>query len=130
MQIKSPRDLTVYQRAYELAMEVFAISHNFPTEERYSLTDQIRRSSRSVCANLREAWAKRRYQAHFVSKLTDADGENGETETWLDFAFSCGYLPAVEHARLTRTAVEVGAMLGCMIQKPSRFILQLPGSDR
>ena len=86
MQIKSAKDLTVYKRAYELAMEIFHASKHFPAEERYSLTDQLRRSSRSVCSNLREAWAKRRYEAHFVSKLTDSDGENGETETWLDFA--------------------------------------------
>ena len=90
MQIKSPKDLTVYKKAYELAMEVFKASKSFPAEEKYSLIDQIRRSSRSVCANLREAWAKRRYEAHFVRKLTDADGENGETETWLDFDHDCG----------------------------------------
>ena len=81
MQIKSPKDLIVYQKAYALAMKIFEVSKSFPAEERYSLTDQIRRSSRSVCTNLREAWAKRRYEAHFVSKLSDADGENGETET-------------------------------------------------
>jgi len=86
VQIKSAKDLTVYQKAYALAMEIFEASRGFPAEEKYSLTDQIRRSSRSVCTNIREAWAKRRYEAHFLSKLTDADGENGETETWLDFA--------------------------------------------
>src|SRR5213083_1209613 len=75
MQIKSAKDLTVYKRAYELAMEIFHAGKHFPAEERFSLTDQLRRSSRSVCSNLREAWAKRRYEAHFVSKLTDADGE-------------------------------------------------------
>src|SRR6266850_658423 len=100
MQIRSAKDLTVYKTAYQLAMEVFALSKGFPIEERYSLIDQIRRSSRSVCTNLREAWAKRRYEAHFVSKLTDADGENGETDTWLDFAHNCGYLPKHEHALL------------------------------
>src|SRR5207249_11813779 len=85
MQIKSPKDLIVYQKAYAVAMKIFEVSKSFPAEEKYSLTDQIRRSSRSVCTNLREAWAKRKYQAHFVSKLTDADGENGETDSWLDF---------------------------------------------
>src|SRR5213083_2806502 len=75
MQIKSAKDLIVYQKAYALAMEIFEASKNFPAEEKYSLIDQIRRSSRSVCTNLREAWAKRRYEAHFLSKLTDADGE-------------------------------------------------------
>src|SRR2546430_14714733 len=77
MQIKSARDLIVYQKAYALAMEIFEITRKFPAEEKYSLVDQIRRSSRWVCTNLREAWAKRKYVAHFVSKLTDADGENG-----------------------------------------------------
>ena len=118
MQIKSAKDLTVYQKAYSLAMEVFEISKGFPAEERYSLIDQIRRSSRSVCTNLREAWAKRRYEAHFVSKLTDADGENAETETWLDFACDCGYLPKRDHARFTEKCREVGAMLGRMINNP------------
>ncbi len=124
MQIKSPKDLTVYKKAYELAMEVFKASKSFPAEEKYSLIDQIRRSSRSVCANLREAWAKRRYEAHFVSKLTDADGENGETETWLDFAFDCGYLSKHDHEVFIEKCQEVGAMLGSMINDPSSFILQ------
>jgi four helix bundle protein len=92
MQISSAKDLKVYQLAYELAMDIFLLSKGWLEEERYSLTGQIRRSSRSVCTNLREAWAKRKYQAHFVSKLTDADGENSETDTWLDFSRDCGYL--------------------------------------
>jgi len=92
MQIKSAKDLTVYKKAYELAMQIFNASKNFPKEEQYSLTDQIRRSSRSVCSNLRESWAKRRYEDHFVSKLTDANGENGETGSYVDFAHDCGYL--------------------------------------
>jgi four helix bundle protein len=129
MQIRSAKDLTVDQKAYELAMEVFKASKKFPAEERYSLTDQIRRSSRSVCANLREAWAKRRYEAHFVSKLTDTDGENGETETWFDFARDCQYLSDHEHAEFVGTYHEVGAMLGSMINDPSSFILR-PTSDR
>jgi four helix bundle protein len=91
VQIRSAKDLIVYQKAYALAMEIFALSKHFPPEEKYSLTDQIRRSSRSVCTDLREAWAKRRYEAHFVSKRTDTDGENGETDTWLDFAHDCKY---------------------------------------
>jgi four helix bundle protein len=128
MQIKSPKDLIVYQKAYALAMEVFVISKGFPAEEKYSLTDQIRRSSRSVCTNLREAWAKRRYEAHFVSKLTDADGENGETETWLDFAHDCEYLTKGDHAIFIEKCHEVGAMLGSMINAPSSFILR-PMSD-
>ena len=84
MKLKSAKDLKVYQQAYAIAMEIFSISKQCPSEERFSLTDQIRRSSRSVCTNLREAWAKRRYEAHFVSKLTDCDGENSETDTWFD----------------------------------------------
>ena len=126
MQIKSAKDLIVYQKAYALAMEIFEASKNFPAEEKYSLIDQIRRSSRSVCTNLREAWAKRRYEAHFVSKLTDADGENGETETWLDFACDCLYLPNGQHAMLTEKCREVGAMLGSMINAPTSFILRSP----
>jgi four helix bundle protein len=126
MQIKSAKDLIVYQKAYALAMEIFEASKHFPTEEKYSLIDQIRRSSRSVCTNLREAWAKRRYEAHFVSKLTDADGENGETETWLDFACDCLYLPNAQHAMLTEKCREVGAMLGSRINAPTSFILRSP----
>ena len=124
MQIKSAKDLIVYQKAYELAMEIFEASKKFPAEEKYSLTDQIRRSSRSVCTNLREAWAKRRYEAHFVSKLTDADGENGETETWLDFACDCEYLSKPDRAMLSEKCREVGAMLGSMINAPTSFILK------
>ena len=123
MQIKSAKDLTVYKRAYELAMEIFHASKHFPAEERFCLRDQLRRSSRSVCSNLREAWAKRRYEAHFVSKLTDSDGENGETETWLDFACDCGYLPERDHAFFTEKCREVGAMLGSIIKDPSHFDL-------
>ncbi|MBU4211508.1 MAG: four helix bundle protein [Verrucomicrobia bacterium] len=89
MELKSAKDLTVYKKAYELAMRIFEISKRFPPEERYALIGQIRRSSRSVCMNLREAWAKRRYEAHFVSKLTDCDGENSETDSSLDFARDC-----------------------------------------
>ena len=130
MQIKSAKDLTVYKRAYELAMEIFHASKHFPAEERFSLTDQLRRSSRSVCSNLREAWAKRRYEAHFVSKLTDSDGENGETETWLDFAYDCRYLPKRDYELFTEKCREVGTMLGSIINNPSSFILKSSSSDR
>ena len=104
-------------------MEIFKMSKLWPAEERYSLTDQIRRSSRSVCANLREAWSKRRYQAHFVSKLTDADGENAETDTWFDFAKDCGYISVEEHERLISDCKEIGAMLGAMLSKPGAFLV-------
>ena len=97
--INSAKDLAVYKAAYELAMKIFELSKRFPTEEKFALTSQIRRSSRSVCLNLREAWAKRRYEAHFVSKLTDSDGENGETDSSLDFARDCEYISTDEHER-------------------------------
>ena len=100
MQINSAKELRVYQAAYALAMEIFRLSQTWPSEERFSLTDQARRSSRSVCANLREAWAKRRYEAHFISKLTDCDGENNETDTSLDFANDSGYITNEQHASL------------------------------
>jgi four helix bundle protein len=132
MQLKSAKDLHVYQKAYQVAMDIFVVSKRFPTEEKYSLTNQIRRSSRSVCANLREAWAKRRYEAHFISKLTDADGENGETNTWLDFAKDCGYLSVAEHEQIVNACDETGSMLGAMLKNPDPFLLserQPPSSD-
>src|SRR5437870_2189794 len=101
MAVRSAKELTVYKKAYELAMLIFEVSKRFPKEEQYALTGQIRRSSRSVPMCLREAWAKRRYPAHFVSKLTDCDGENNETDTSLDFARDCGYITAAEHGDLT-----------------------------
>ncbi len=94
MRIDSAKELKMYKAGYELAMRVFELSKDFPPEERFALTGQIRRSSRSVCLNLREAWAKRRYEAHFISKLTDCDGENSETDSSLDFAKDCRFLDA------------------------------------
>src|ERR1700704_672728 len=114
MQITSAKELTVYTKAYELAMRVFEVSTRFPAEERFALTGQIRRSSRSVCLNLREAWAKRRYEAHFISKLTDCDGENSETESSLDFAGDCRYITTEQHAELTEACSRIGKMLGSM----------------
>ena len=125
MIINSAKELKVYKTAYELSMEIFELSKTWPPEERYALTNQIRRSSRAVCSNLREAWAKRRYEAHFISKLTDSDGENSETETWLDFAKSCGYLNQNDHERLTSKCSAVGRMLGSMLKYPESFILRL-----
>ena len=116
--------MEVYQKAYRLALNIFEASKKWPAEEKFSLSDQIRRSSRSTCANMREAWAKRRYEAHFVSKLTDADGENSETDTWLDFAKDCGYLPSEAHAYLVEECRQVGSMLGSMLAKPKPFILK------
>jgi four helix bundle protein len=122
MQINSAKDLTVYKKAYGLAMRIFELSRNFPAEERYALTSQIRRSSRSVCLNLREAWAKRRYEAHFISKLTDCDGENGETDSSLDFAMDCRYITVELHEELVSLSLEVGKMLGSMIKAPRTFL--------
>jgi four helix bundle protein len=129
VQINSAKDLKVYQKAYALAMEIFRSSRDWPVEEKYSLTDQIRRSSRSVCANMREAWAKRRYEAHFISKLTDADGENAETDTWLDFARDCGYLSFEEHKRFAADCEQIGAMLGSMLNNPAPFLLKSKTSN-
>jgi four helix bundle protein len=125
MQINSAKDLDVYKVAYALAMEIFEISRGWPVEERYSLTDQIRRASRSVCTNLCEAWAKRRYEAHFISKLTDADGENSETDTWLAFAKDCGYLKVADYERLSEKCRSIGRMLGSMLRNPDPFLLRL-----
>ena len=122
MQLQSAKDLTVYVKAYALAMRIFELSKTFTPEERFALISQIRRSSRSVCMNLREAWAKRRYEPHFVSKLTDCDGENSETDTSLDFAKDCVYITVDQHKELTCLCVEIGKMLGAMICKPSKFI--------
>ena len=122
MIITSAIDLKVYKAAYKLAMAIFEISKTWPSEEKYSLIDQIRRSSRSVCSNIREAWAKRRYEAHFISKLTDVDGENSETETWLNFAKDCGYLSMEDHAHLSAQCRSVGKMIGSMLKNPESFI--------
>ena len=123
MQINSAKELKVYQAAYELAMRVFEITKRFPPEERFALTSQIRRSSRSVCLNLREAWAKRRYEAHFISKLSDCDGENSETDTSLDFARDCNYITSREHATLASLCAEIGRMLGSMMKNPTAFLV-------
>jgi four helix bundle protein len=123
MQINSAKDLNVYKIAYDLAMKIFEISKSFPPEEKFALTGQIRRSSRSVCMNLREAWAKRRYEAHFISKLTDCDGENSETDSSLDFAVDCKYITSEEHADLVGRCQEVGRMLGSMMKNPESFLI-------
>jgi len=123
MQNHSVKDLIVYKKAYELATTIFGLSKAFPQEERYALTGQIRRSSRSVCLNLREAWAKRRYEDHFISKLTDCDGENSETDSSLDFAMDCGYITPQQHRECVNLCSEVGKMLGSMILYPDKFLL-------
>src|SRR6266568_6533051 len=121
--VNSAKDLDVYRLAYELAMAIFESSKRFPPEERFALTTQIRRSSRSVCLNLHEAWAKRRYEAHFISKLTDSDGENSETDSSLDFARDCKYITPDQHTRLVALCEEIGRMLGGMIRNPGTFLM-------
>jgi four helix bundle protein len=123
MAVQSVKELEVYRKSYRLAMELYELSKGFPVEERFALTGQARRSSRSVPMNLREAWAKRRYPAHFVSKLTDCDGENAETDTTLDFARDCGYITDAQHEELTSLNREIGKMLGSMIKSPQKFHL-------
>ena len=111
----------VYQKAFEQAMNVFELSKGFPTDEKYSLTDQVRRASRSVCANLAEAYRKKVYPAHFLSKLTDCDAENSETNFWIDFAFACKYLLEVDKNRLIERNEEVGRLLNHMILNPDKY---------
>jgi four helix bundle protein len=119
-------DLIVYRKARTLASEIFEVTMVFPREEMYSLTDQIRRSSRSVGAQIAEAWAKRRYERHFMSKLTDADGEIQETLHWIDIAFDCGYLSESQVTVLRALCAEIGRMLGGMISKSSKFCTASP----
>jgi four helix bundle protein len=121
--VNSAKQLDVYKLAHELAMTIFEISKGFPPEERFALTTQIRRSSRSVCLNLREAWAKRRYEAHFISKLTDCDGENSETDSSLAFARDCQYISADERQLLRAKCADIGRMLGQMMKKSQSFLI-------
>jgi four helix bundle protein len=115
------KELLAYQKAFSLAMEIYKLSKSFPNEEKYSLTDQIRRSSRSVCANMAEAYRKRRYVNHFISKLTDCDGENSETIVWLDFSLECSYISNEVHIDLTTKSKEIGKLINYMINNPDKF---------
>jgi len=115
------RDLIVYQKSYKLAMEIFEISKSFPKEEKYSLTDQIRRSSRAVPANISAAWVKRKYPKSFVSKLLDALEEESETEVWLDFSYDSQYIDSGTHILLIERYREVAKMLSSMINSPDKF---------
>jgi len=119
--INSVRDLEVYKISFEAAMEIFEISKTYPVEEKYSLTDQVRRSSRSVCANLSEGWRKRRYKAVFVNKLSDAAQEAAETQTWLEFALKCNYIDEVLFKRLDDRYEHIFAMLNTMERKAETF---------
>jgi len=115
------RDLKAYQLAYNLSMRIFRESKHFPADEKYSLTDQIRRASRSVAANIAEGYRKKQYPKMFVNKISDADGEATETQVWLDFARDCGYMSPQIQAELTAGYEELGRMLGGMILRPERF---------
>lgn len=115
------KDLLAYQKAFSLSMEIFELTKTFPKEEQYSLTDQVRRSSRSVCANMAEAYRKRRYVNHFISKLTDCDAENSETTVWLDYAFHCEYISSNIHIQLIEKSKEVGKLINYMINNPDKF---------
>ena len=119
--VKSFRELEVYKLSRQLAKEIFEVSKKFPKEEMYSLTDQVRRSSRSIGAQITEAWAKRRYEKHFISKLTDADGEQQETQHWIETALDCSYLSSETANDLLSQYASIGKMLNSMIGKSSSF---------
>ena len=121
MAFQSAKELTVYRKAFELAVRIFEVSKRFPKEETYALTGQIRRSSRSIGAQIAEAWGKRQYERHFVSKLTDADSEQLESQHWTDVAFDCGYLKEEQHGLLVANLSEIGKMLYAMITKADQF---------
>jgi four helix bundle protein len=125
--IRSHRELEVYKRAFDAAMRIFRASKHFPPEERYSLTDQIRRSSRSVCSNIAESWRKRRYQAAFIAKLSDAEGEAAETQVWLEFSVKCAYIDRNEAADLYAQYELIVRTLVGMITHPDTWII---GSKR
>jgi four helix bundle protein len=119
--INSVRDLEVYKLAFETAMEIYKVSKTFPSEEKYSLTDQIRRSSRAVCANLSEGWRKRRYKAVFINKLSDSAQEAAETQTWLEFALGCGHIDGEAFDKLDERYEHIFAMLLTMEKKADSF---------
>jgi four helix bundle protein len=116
------QELLAYKKSFELAMSIFEVSKSFPKEETYALTDQIRRSSRSVSANISEAYRKRRYEKHFLSKLSDSDAENAETQTWLEYALACNYLDREIYNLHLRKSIEVGNLIGYMMRNPAKFI--------
>ena len=119
--INSVRELNVYRVAFDTAMEIFELSKSFPPEEKFSLTDQIRRSSRSVCTNLAEAWRKRRYKAMFINKLTDSEQEAAETQTWLEFALACKYIPQTIFKKLDEKYEHIFAQIITMERKADSF---------
>lgn len=115
------KKLLAYQKSFDLAMLIYNVSKSFPKEEKYSLTDQIRRSSRSVSANIAEAYRKRKYPRHFINKLTDSDGENSETNVWLDYAFACKYLKEEIYNSLSQENIEIGKLINYMINNQGKF---------
>ena len=121
--IRSHKDLRVYKLAYEAALEIHQLTKNFPPEEKYSLTDQIRRSSRSVCANLAEAYRKRLYPKNFISKLSDSQGESGETQVWIDFSDSFEYIDHETHDKLYDKYEHILAMLINISNQPEKWVL-------
>jgi len=121
--VKTHFDLETYQTGFDVAMEIFELSKSFPKEERYSLTDQMRRSSRSVCANIAEAWRKRRYQAAFISKLSDSEAEAAETQTWIQFAFKCGYITRGQAQELYKKYESVLGKIVRMIKNPKPWLV-------
>jgi four helix bundle protein len=124
------RDLEIYRRAFEAAMTIFELSKSFPKEERYALTDQVRRSSRSICANIAEAWRKRRYEASFINKISDAEAEAAETQVWLEFAVECAYLERGPARELYRAYNNILRTLVGMINHSETWILPDPRKRR
>ena len=120
--VKGFRNLTVYNKAFELAMEIFEITKKFPREEKYKLTDQIRRSSRAVCRAIGEGYRKRQYPKHFSSKMSDSDMENTETQVSLDFALKCKYISEEQYKNLTEKSEEVGRLLNHMVENPEKYM--------
>jgi four helix bundle protein len=121
MPANNVKEMRVYKLAFENAMHIYEVSKRFPKEERYALTGQIRRSSRSVCSNLAEAFRKRQYPAHFVAKISDSDMENTETETWLDFSLACKYNSKQEFIVMAGRAEEIGKLLNHMLNNPEKY---------
>jgi four helix bundle protein len=119
--IRHFRELEVYRLAFDVAMKLFELSKTFPIEERYSLTDQVRRSSRSVCANIAEAWRKRRYPKAFISKLSDAEAEAAETQVWIEFAVKCGYLPSEQGDEIERQCENIQGKIVNMLNHPEQW---------
>lgn len=119
------KDLIVYKKAFGMAMKIYEVSKSFPKSETYSLTDQIRRSSRSVAACIAEAYRKRQYEAYFVSKVSDADMENSETQVWLDFALACDYIKKPMKIELEASSIEIGKLLNHMINNPEKYVKKI-----